>query len=189
MQDQFAIFNEPRRPWLDEERLKAKFHTLTVEHHPDVASGKNDVFSTINLAYETLRNPRTRLKHLLELEAPELVARHLPAPAAIGNLFLDMGERTQRLTVFLKKRTFASSALTKAMLMNEQLQLQEDLEAWLEVLESEKRRWLEKLPGLDAEWTNENRSAAPLAEVAQALGYLDKWTAQIREGVVRLQID
>ncbi len=195
MQDSFAIFSEPRRPLLDEESLKAKFHALTTEHHPDVATEKSDAFSAINLAYETLRQPRTRLKHLLELEAPELIARHLPAPESIGNLFPGMGERKLRLDAFLKKRATTSSALAKAMLMNEHLELQEDLEAWLGVLEAEKERWQGTLPALDAEWAEANGTGAPtsvaarIAEVAQALAYLDKWSAQVREGAVRLQVE
>lgn len=190
MQDCFAIFEEPRLPLLDEEALKARFHALTALHHPDVASEKSEAFSNINLAYEVLRNPRARLKHLLELEAPNLLARHLPAPDSIAALFPGMGECKQALDGFLRKRAAATSALTRAMLTGEQLTLQESLGDWLGVLEKERTAWLEKLPMLDAAWRENPAEAAPgVAEVAQALGYLDKWAAQIREGIVRLQID
>ena len=33
--DHFALLNETRRPWLDADLLKQKFHTLSGSLHPD----------------------------------------------------------------------------------------------------------------------------------------------------------
>jgi DnaJ-domain-containing protein 1 len=33
--DYFALLDEPRQPWLDEEALKAKFFALSTSVHPD----------------------------------------------------------------------------------------------------------------------------------------------------------
>ncbi len=193
MTDHFALLGEPRRPWLEEEALKARFHALTAEHHPDVAGtdAGSPPFAALTVAYGVLNNPRARLRHLLELEAPEEPFRGVAAPPSVGELFLEMGAKKQALDGFLKKRTAAGSALAKALLLAEQYTLQEDLEALLAVLEAERGRWLERIPALDAAWTSgeAERPVSQVAETAQALGYLDKWSAQIREGLVRLQIE
>lgn len=231
--DHFATLGEPRRPWLDAEALKARFHRLTVEFHPDVAGAGEAMenkekrgsenrppagarraegagmggekrkqegmpdFSALNVAYQTLRDPRTRLRHLLELEAPALIARQrtAAAPAAVAALFAGMGAKKQALDAFLKKRAAAGSSLEKALLMAEQLELQEMLEEWLAVLETERERWVKGIPALDAAWmADPARKVAPgelasqIAETVQTLGFLDKWSAQIREGLVRLHI-
>ena len=41
MADYFALLDEPRRPWLDPEELKAKFHALTATVHPDRVQQKH----------------------------------------------------------------------------------------------------------------------------------------------------
>ena len=187
--DHFAHLEEPRRPLVDQAGVKAKFHALTTEHHPDVSAANSPDFAAVNIAFNTLREPRLRLRHLLELEAPELLRRNAPAPATVANLFLKMGAMTQTLDRFLAKRAGTKSTLGKATLIAEQLVLQEDLEEWLSVLEKEKASWLAKIPEMDAAWMRDRRAAfEPVAETAQALSYLDKWSAQIREGLVKLQI-
>lgn len=233
MTDYFATLGEPRRPWLEEDALKKRFLALTSEHHPDVAktaalqgenaqgsgssadfTGPAPDFALINLAYQTLREPRTRLRHLLELERTEhaeksgsegaptaSLPKHQPAPEAVGALFSKMGGMKHTSDTFLKKRSAATSPLAKALLMGEQLELQEKLEAWLAELEEEKERGMAVLPALDALWQEsaeaENAAHAgqrsevlvALGELAQLLGYLDKWIAQVREALVKLQID
>ncbi len=193
MTDHFARLGEPRRPWLDDEALKARFHALTAEHHPDVAAADSPDFAALNVAYQTLREPHARLRHLLELDAPEWTALHRhshpPAPQVIGALFGEMGDKKQSVDSFLKKRAGADSALARAMLMGDQLMLQDELQEWLAVLEAEKARWLARLPALDAAWQADPAATVPqIAETAQALGYLEKWTAQIREAAVKLQL-
>jgi len=196
MTDHFASFGEPRRPWLDEEALKARFHALTTRHHPDVAENAGEAanpFAALTVAYRVLGDARARLRHLLELEAPEEPFRGVPAPASVGDLFPEMGAKKHALDAFLKKRADATSALAKALLASEQFALQEELEDWLGILEAERTKWLARLPELDAAWMHAagdqaKRPVREVAETAQALGYLDKWSAQIREGLVRLQI-
>ena len=190
MTDYFALLGEPRRPWLDEEALKTRFHALTAERHPDVAREEDSgPFSALTVAYRVLSDPRARLRHLLELEAPQEPFRGIPAPASVGELFPVMGAKKQALDAFLKKRAASASALAKALLLPEQYALQEELESLLQVLEAERNRWLQEIPALDAAWTAGERPVPQLAKTAQALGYLDKWSAQIREGLVRLQIE
>lgn len=193
MTDYFVILGATHRPALDEDALKGRFLALTAEHHPDVAGKDAPDFAMVNLAYQTLRDPRTRLRHLVELATGAPTPRHQAAPAVVSALFAEMGERKQAIDAFLKRRSAAAPGLGKALLLGEQLQLQEEQEAWLERLEAERTRALEGLPALDHRWLTEpeGREALlpALAEIAQILVYLDKWIAQIREALVKLQIE
>ena len=42
MTDHFATLGEPRRPWLDAEALKEKFHRLSGTVHPDRVHGADE---------------------------------------------------------------------------------------------------------------------------------------------------
>jgi len=76
MTDCFELLQEPRRPWLDADALKARFLKLSAAAHPDRFHGgteseraqANDRSAELNAAYNTLRETRDRLFHLLELE-------------------------------------------------------------------------------------------------------------------------
>lgn len=208
MTDHFATLGVPRRPWLEEADLKARFHALTAAHHPDVALGspspegaESSFFSSLTVAYRVLADPRARLRHWLELEAPGEAGLLSggAAPPSVADLFLETGAKKQRIDAFLKEQAAAGSAVAKALLMPRHLALQEELEAFLAILEAERARWLERLPALDAAWrqsasarNQEVRDVQDvlllLAETARALGFLDRWSAQIREALTRLQI-
>jgi len=192
MTDFFDALGVPHRPLLEEEELKRRFLALTAEHHPDVAGAESSNFATLNLAYQTLRDPRLRLRHLVELATGASTPRHQAAPAVIGELFAEMGRHKQALDTFLKRFAAAPAGLGKALLMEEQLQLQETLETWLQRLEQERERTLEALPALDHQWMTDpasRESLVPkLSDIAQTLVYLDRWIAQIREGLLQLQI-
>lgn len=216
MTDHFAVLGEARRPWLEEDALKERFLELTSQHHPDVAHAANAAdaaneagqsgqptavdFSAINLAYQTLRDPRARLRHLLELEleaAGENASaepKHQAPPEAINALFARMGTIKMKSDTFLQKRGAATSAVAKALLLPEQFALQEELEEWLAELEGERLANLALLPSLDTLWLagrshpQHKEVVATLGQMVQLFGYLDRWIAQIRELLVKLQI-
>src|SRR4051812_48683184 len=84
MIDYFAVLGQPRRPWLDPEKLKEQHQALTLAEHPDRKELRNNAppsrgakaaptlpaatFAEINEAFRVLSSPRTRLQHLLGLE-------------------------------------------------------------------------------------------------------------------------
>src|ERR1700721_1387663 len=96
MTDCFALFHETRRPWLDPEALKAKFLTLSGQTHPDrfhsAAAGEKEAagrrFAELNAAYNCLREPRTRLQHLLELELGAKPAELQQIPPDLAEVFM-----------------------------------------------------------------------------------------------------
>ena len=192
MTDCFEALGVPHRPLLDDEELKRRFLALTAEHHPDVAGTESGEFAALNLAYQTLRDPCQRLRHLVELATGTPTPRHQAAPAVIGELFPEMGRHKQALDAFLKRWNAAPAGLGKALLMEEQLQLQETLEAWLHRLQEERGKALEALPALDHQWMTDPASREALlpklSDMAQTLVYLDRWIGQLREGLLQLQI-
>jgi hypothetical protein len=56
MIDHFALLEQPRKPWLDVDLLKEKYHALARVSQPD---------EKLNEAYRVLRDPKSRLEYLL----------------------------------------------------------------------------------------------------------------------------
>src|SRR5438445_2111306 len=100
MTDYFALLDEPRRPWLDPEVLKARFLALTAEVHPDRVHGAtetekrtaNQRYADLNAAYNCLREPKERLLHLLELERGKKPEEVQKIPAGMMDLFAEIGQ-------------------------------------------------------------------------------------------------
>src|SRR5688572_29394167 len=99
MTDYFALLDEPRRPWLDPEALKVKFHQRSAELHPDrvhrqSASDKakaQERYTELNAAYTCLREPKDRLLHLLTLESGGKPKDVQNIPAELMDLFFKVG--------------------------------------------------------------------------------------------------
>ena len=74
MTDAFALLEFPRQPWLEPDALKQVFLDRLTATHPDKFTDPDDKesaqvrFSELNLAHDTLRDPKRRLQHLLTLE-------------------------------------------------------------------------------------------------------------------------
>ncbi len=186
MTDLFALFEEAPRPWLDPEALKEKYHALTARHHPDVAGAAGD-FAEINRAYQTLCDPAARLRHLLELEAPGAVSRAQPVPEDIAAFFAPVAEARQGVDAFLKKLAGAASPLAKALLSNEQYQVQERLEETIAGLREKQDSLLSQVREADALWLTDRPAALSLLPALwQSLGYTAKWLATLRESLYRL---
>lgn len=184
MADYFAILGQPRRPWLDQDQLKEAFHRLAAQAHPDVAGSQSAEFMLLNTAYNTLRDPKSRLQHLLALEAPEQPTTKQGIPPEVDELFMQVGQQQHAAASFLNKYASAQSPLTKALLSAERFKILEDLERTLGVLDAQQAQVFEEL-----------RKADPVAHVerlgkwSQQLAYLGKWRAQLQETISRLAID
>lgn len=182
MTDCFALLGEPRRPWLDPESLKEKFHKLSATHHPDVAKEVGVDFSAINAAYQTLQDPKTRIRHLLELEFPGALSRPLQIPPGITGLFENIARRRRDISGFLSKRATLQSPLEIALLAPEKLDLITALERLQNMLLREQEEILARLKALDAAWGKNNASCVDaLLEIYQGLSYVGKWLELISD--------
>lgn len=187
MTDCFALLGEPRRPWLDPESLKEKFHKLSATHHPDVAREPGVDFSAINAAYQTLQDPKARLRHLLELEFPDAFTRPLRIPPGIADLFETISRGRGGVASFLEKRAALQSPLEIALLTPEKIELIGAMERLLEILTREEAKIFAQLKAADTAWERDKAgSLEALLEIYQGLSYAGKWLAQVRGDLARL---
>jgi curved DNA-binding protein CbpA len=199
MTDNFALLNEPRRPWLDVDLLKQKFLTQSANLHPDKIHSASDAdkniaakkFADLNAAFNCLVEPKSRLLHLLELELGAKPKDIQQIPSALADLFAEIAGVCRSADQFLVEKNQATSPLL-------QVQLFERGQDWIEKLNSLQRKLnelrgqtLAELKSLDAKWIsaeeNLRRELLPeLEELYRLFGYFNRWNNQIQERVVQL---
>ena len=194
MTDYFTLLGEVRRPEVDPERVKDTFHRLSREWHPDAVAGgggageENDDFARLNQAQATLRDPKARLRHLLELEYPEVrVAGPAVVPPALADLFAPVLTLLRDIDALLAKKAVAPSALAKALLARQEFSLREAAESLLEKLDALLAAAQEELRAFDAAWEpRPPDAAARLVDFHGRFAYLSRWTEQLRERLYQL---
>ena len=117
MEDAFAYFGISRRPLIDEPALKETYLRLAADRHPDASGGDDEEFHLVQEAYKTLRDPATRLRHLLELVFPTFKRDGGHVPHA--DLFLQAGNAVQAARTVWQRFENTSSALARALLSPE----------------------------------------------------------------------
>lgn len=181
MVDYFALLGEPRRPSLDPERIKETFHRLSRERHPDQAGGGQEAFAELNLAQETLRDPKARLRHLLALEFPGLAtAGPAIVPAALQDEFGPVLGLLQKADAFLPKKAAAAGALAKALLFKDEAALRGELQVVSARLESKMAVATDDLQVLSARWDT-GQDGDALLDLYHRFAYLSRWLEQLRE--------
>jgi hypothetical protein len=201
MTDNFALLNEPRRPWLDANSLKQKFHALSANAHPDKIRSASESeksaaakqFAELNAAYNCLLEPKSRLLHLIELETGAKPKDIQQIPPALADLFAEIAAVCHKADGFLAGKSKVTSPLL-------QVQLFERAQDWIEQLNSLQRKLnglREKLTGelksLDAKWIENNLQMRgdllkKLEELYRLFGYFNRWNNQIQERVLQLTL-
>jgi hypothetical protein len=188
MKDYFAILGVDRRPWLDLEVLKGVFHRLAAEAHPDarvaggVTEGEEGGFVELNLAYRVLRDPVSRLGHLLELEGVS-PGGGAEVDSELGELFMEVGVLGREVRGYLGRRSAVSSGLEKALLASESASLVERMER---LGASVEKCWGDAetvLQELDARWgrQRDGETLGGLVLLRRRLAVLARWREQIGE--------
>ena len=192
-EDIFALLGEERRPWIDPERVKEKFHALSRELHPDQqtagSTAETDaVFAQLNAAQMALRDPKARLRGLLEIEYPAVkISGPAAVPETLADLFAPIHELVTKIDALLAKKAAAPSALGRALLAREELGLQEAAQERLAELERLNVEALEELQAFDARWEPRPPDAAGQVHgFYQRFAYLSRWTDQLRERLFQL---
>ena len=176
--DHFAIFALERAPWLEAEVLRERFHRLSAVRHPDAASGSTAAFTELNAAWQILRDPAARIRHFLELEHPSALDQSAQPPAALADLFMEIGALQQAVQQFRVRQTAATSPLTRALLAPARIALQTRAATLAAQLAARHTAAIEVIAG-----------AAPeqLADTLTALIFLGKWSDQLRQNALTLQ--
>ena len=188
MTDHFAVFDLPHRPWLNPDLLKERFHQLAGEHHPDTAGGDTAAFSKINTAYQILRDPAVRLRHLLQLEFAAEQGDQPAIPEGLAERFMQVATLQREIDVFIHQESSAQNALTRSLLAGERFAMEHDAEKLVSELETDRQRLDELLRVEDSLWAQRDyQTAERLACLQQEFAYLGKWIGQLRERLLKLQ--
>lgn len=202
MTDFFALFDEPRRPWLDAEALKKKFLALSAEVHPDrvhnaSASEKEKAqlrYTTLNTAYNCLRDPKDRLRHLLELELGAKPKDIQSIPQDLMDLCLEVSQLCRQTDTFLAEKHAATSPLVHVQIFERSQDWTEKLMVLQKRLNSRREDLEAELKGIDAGWVNIQGPRAParsttlqrLEQMYRLFSYFARWGGQLQERIVQL---
>ncbi len=171
MTDAFATLNLPHRATLTEEEVRAAYFSLSKSEGADHAE--------LNAAYETLLAPEKRLRHLLDLDAPnDRQWKTVTMPEDMMETFMALGRLRPEAEALIEKRAKGQSALSKALLEPQTFALRDQIETVGTALD-ERRTALEST--LVDEMTWESISAAQAR-----FAYLGKWQTQVRELLLKL---
>src|SRR5882724_8328072 len=121
MTDYFALLDEPRRPWIDPGRLKQKFIARSAQVHPDRVHNSPDAerraagasYAELNTAYNCLREPKDRLRHLLELESGAKLADMERIPSGTMDAFFEVAHLCREADALLAEQAAVTSPLLK----------------------------------------------------------------------------
>jgi DnaJ-domain-containing protein 1 len=204
MTDAFALLDEPRRPWLDTEELKQRFRQLSNDVHPDRvhSAGEEEKqratqrYAELNAAYHTLREPRDRLMHLLELELgakPKDVQR---IPPGTMELFVEVGQLCRDVDAFLAERGNVTSPLLKVQMFERGMDWTDKLQALQQRINGKRDELTAELQQMNASWETappigspERAAALPLERLEQiyrVFSYVARWSEQMNERIVQL---
>lgn len=193
--DFFSLLNEPRRPWLDAGALKTKFLALSAEVHPDRVHESADAvklaatarYTALNAAHNCLREPRDRLRHLLELELGHKPSDLTSVPNDLMDLFFEIGKEVREVDAFLAEKARATSPLLQVQLF-ERGQVKVDKLGELRARILPRRdAMLDELKAVDAVWGfTLPKPLERLLVIWRLLGFYERWLAQIHERKVQL---
>ena len=201
MIDYFALVSEPRRPWLEPDVLKQKFLTLSASLHPDrihsagaaARAGAATSFAELNAAYTCLADPKSRLRHLLELELGAKPKDIEEIPAALADVFADVAMTCRSTDGFLAERSRGTSPLLQVQRFEHAQDWVDKLQALQQKLSGVQGQLLDELKALDGRWVNLAAEArheilSNLEELYRLFGYFNRWNKQINERLVQLAI-
>jgi hypothetical protein len=199
MTDIFALFNEPRRPWLDADLLKKKFLALSANVHPDKIHSASESeksaaakqFAELNAACNCLLEPKLRLLHLLELELGAKPKDIQQIPTALADLFAEVATACRNADNFLVEKNKATSPLLQVQLFERGQDWVEKLNGLQRKLNDLRGKLTHELKSLDAQWILADAAARReilprLEELYRLFGYFNRWNNQIQERVVQL---
>ena len=206
MADYFALLEEPRRPWLDPEMLKAKFHARAATVHPDrlhcatepEKQAANQRYAELNAAYECLRDPKERLHHLLELERGDKVDDVQKISPGTVTLFMEISQLCRETDAFLAEKATVTSPLLKVQLFERGMALTDRLNLLLQHLNGRREGLIVQMRNLNMAW----ESAPPfgsstrlhvlpcsrLEHIYRDYSFLKRWTQQLQERFVQLAL-
>ena len=201
MTDNFALLNEPRRPWIEPELLKEKFRALSANAHPDKIHSASEAdksaaakqFSELNAAYNCLLEPKLRLLHLLELELGSRPKDIHQIPAALADLFAGIASVCHKADDFLAEKNRATSPLLQVRLFERAQEWIGQLNLFQRKLDGMRDKLTDELKTLDEKWIENHFDTRgellkKMEELYRLFGYFNRWNNQLRERAFQLSL-
>lgn len=182
MIDYFALLEQPRRPWFDENALREKFHSLARAAHPDrQSSASPDLdFASLSEAFRVLGDPKLRLQHLLQLESNTQASDVLPKD--LEDLFPSMTAIIRTADDLLKRTKATTNALSRSLFKSELLTIQNQIAQSLAKLSELQEQTMSELRALDESWTTiPSPDFSQLRRLYLKISYLSRWITQFEE--------
>lgn len=173
MTDYFALFDQPRQPWLDPEKLKEIYHAKARTASPD---------AQLNEAYQVLRDAKRRLHHLLALRGDTPSHENASVPREIEDLFPEVAGLTSEADLLLNKLSQATSALSRSLLKNEIAAIQNKIAEMLARISELKNAGLVRLQSVQA------NDSGQLHALYLQFSYLNRWIEQLEERQLQLTL-
>ena len=188
----FEAFGFAPRPWLEPEALKEKYLRLSAELHPDKADppvrGEAETrFAAVNNAYAVLNSPRARLIHFLEAQGIPSAPHVQAVPPEALEFFTEIADCSRKADELAREKAQAGSPMLKAALFERGLELTSSIQEIQGRLAARVRTVEGGLQELDRRWPAEGTAIVPeLQSAAAALGFLERWSAQLRQRLAAL---
>ena len=186
MKDPFALFGMEPRPWVDSELLREAFNKKAASCHPD-SNPELDAtarFLELNAAYQTLKDPVSRLRCLVELsgDRPQQERKDSTSvPQELITLFAEIAPIKAALSQFSNQRSTAKSPLSLALLRHEEQQIRTTIAAMEKKLLHEWESCQSSLHSLNEHWRERSpTSLSSVNELATKMRFLQKWTASLK---------
>ena len=184
MIDFFVLLDIERRPGITEESLKNAYFRKTESLHVD--QSESDALSSLNMAFQIIANPVTRIQHLLKLEFGD--ARGGQIGPDLGELFGSVAEALQKVDQEFGSLSAESSALLRALAFQSMDGVRGRLSQIGNELSKRERSLLSELDRLDRIWPeNPAQCRESLAQIALSLTFIQKWSNEVRERKIRLE--
>ena len=181
MTDYFALLRQPHQPHLDDRAIEQAFHERARLLHPDAArANEGDEFAQLNSAFNILRDPCLRLRHLLELEGVT-PAKELLAPE-LAEFFSRAAEISHRAKAQIANERGSNSAIGRSIAQLKRSRIRAELVSVLGELEASKLQAQSDLEDLNAIWSNDRVAAVGKAvQLQQRFTVLQRWMKTLRE--------
>ncbi len=186
MSDPFTLLGMERRPLPALESVTTTFQNLAAAAHPDGPQGDVALFTALNDARTTLLEPALRLRALIALESDGQIAATHAVPDALADAFASVSQALSNATDVIRRKENAPGALAKALIADEALTVQDQLQEILRQLADMEQQVQQALIHADQLWVNGQCALADLAQLADAFTYLQKWKSQVQEKLLLL---
>lgn len=183
MTDHFAELEQSRRPWLDVEQLKERYHALTRSTASDP-----DRIGALTEAFRVLKDPRLRLQHFLQLEGVRI-----PPSGAIdeklADVFMQASEVSHAADRHLLRATTTTNTLAKSLLQDEFQAQYARVREILESLRSQRETNLDRLRIASDSWAQDRQSSEmQLVDIYHQLSFLGRWIEQLEAKELELSL-